>query len=475
MHDALGRLLLHEEEPPLIELGLWEERCVHGTHRLIPLDVLPQHLHCDGRNVAHDDLGLVLYLDLGLELDLPQVGAEGIYVRYLSRLHAGEQRLSLLSIHCQKLCKGGDRVPAVSALLHSLFLEMRNLQELGTSNVERLDQAAPEVDHRLRSGEPLAHAGDLDHGLRDLHRVAEHRVQVLAKLRRHEAVAPLHVGPDEELVLHDSWEREDTLLVLHNLTRELLYVIIVRRSRGHAPALRAGGQELWAGLTARRLGDVFAEEVQRVNQDAVSREVLGPLVVADERDRHHQDDHNKENEQDVHVIVLFKKEEGQSNANLRGLRAIRVAVLLPVPPCDVVGEGGIGLGDLDEPGGGQRVVRVLVRVVDQGELPVGPLDLRVRGFLRDLKDLEGVELVNLLLVPELQRGAYDAGPHDDQDGLLQDPEESDARCTSPGLRPCGLDLLHHVGGRTVAELIACGILLRVVLQLLVGKDQIPKH
>mmetsp|Transcript_59000 Transcript_59000/g.173191 ORF Transcript_59000/g.173191 Transcript_59000/m.173191 type:complete len:208 (-) Transcript_59000:732-1355(-) len=207
-------------------------------------------------------------------------------------------------------------MPAALALLHGLLPEVRDLQELGALDVERLDKAASEVEHRVGRGEPLAHAGDLDHGLRDLHRVAQDGVEVGPELLRHEAVAPLHMRPDEELVLHDGREREAALLVLHDVARELLYLLVVRRPRRHDPALGAGGQELGAGLRARELRDVLAQEVQRLDQHPVGREVLGPLVVADEGERHRDDEDPEEADEDVHVVFLLQEEARQPDADL---------------------------------------------------------------------------------------------------------------------------------------------------------------
>mmetsp|Transcript_88359 Transcript_88359/g.274664 ORF Transcript_88359/g.274664 Transcript_88359/m.274664 type:complete len:352 (-) Transcript_88359:469-1524(-) len=289
VHDSCGRrglvlvLLLvagrDQEEPPLLELRLREERRVDRTYGLVLAEVLPHHLHRDGGHIAHNYLPLVLHLDVCLELNLPYVLAEGLDIGQLVG-HEPQHGLALLRVRLEELGEGGDL--GGLAPRHVLLLQVRNLQQLGAPHVQRLHKAPPEVEHGLRRGEPLAHAGNLDHGLGDLHGVLQQRVAVASQLGRHEGVTPLHVRPDEELVLHHDGQGEGAPLVLDHLPRELLHRLVVRGARHHGAALGAGPQELRAGLEAGRLVHVVPEELQRVDHDAVGGEVLRPLIVADE-------------------------------------------------------------------------------------------------------------------------------------------------------------------------------------------------
>mmetsp|Transcript_79882 Transcript_79882/g.178739 ORF Transcript_79882/g.178739 Transcript_79882/m.178739 type:complete len:211 (-) Transcript_79882:194-826(-) len=209
---------------------------MHRAHRLPLLEVLPSQLarHCG--NVPDDYLGFVLHLEVGLEVHIADVGAEGLDVEDLLRLHLREA-LPLLGILVREVHQAGDRILAAVAVLQDLLVEVRDLQELRRLHIERLHQAPPELDHGLCREEPLAHAGDLDHGLRDLHGVLEELVGVRPKLLCHEVVQALHVRPDEELVLHDDRQLELPLLVLRDVLREGLHLHVVCGSRGHAPAL----------------------------------------------------------------------------------------------------------------------------------------------------------------------------------------------------------------------------------------------
>ena len=81
----------------------------------------------------------------------------------------------------------------------------------------------------------------------------------------------------------------------------------------------------------------------------------------------------------------------QRDVHPRRLLPVRVAVLLVVLARDLVGERLVRLGDrLCEVGRGGRV-RVLVRVVLEGQGAVGAARVGRRGAARDLQDLPGVE------------------------------------------------------------------------------------
>merc|ERR1719253_277898 len=61
---------LYQEDPPLLGLRVGEKRRVRWPHGLVLLQMLALHLHRHRRHVAHDELLLVLYRDVGLDLDL---------------------------------------------------------------------------------------------------------------------------------------------------------------------------------------------------------------------------------------------------------------------------------------------------------------------------------------------------------------------------------------------------------------------
>mmetsp|Transcript_34154 Transcript_34154/g.86711 ORF Transcript_34154/g.86711 Transcript_34154/m.86711 type:complete len:230 (+) Transcript_34154:382-1071(+) len=183
VHDSLFVLLLDQEEPPLFDLRLWVQRSVHRSHGLVLAEVLPAEPHRAGGDVANDYLALVLHGDLGFDLHLPDVSAEGVNVCKLVSRHAVQQRLSPLRIALQELGQRGDRIPVRGTLLDPLLVEVRDLKQLGAPDVEGLHQAATELDHGLSGGKPLAHAGDLDHGLCHLHGVPQQLVNVTPELK----------------------------------------------------------------------------------------------------------------------------------------------------------------------------------------------------------------------------------------------------------------------------------------------------
>mmetsp|Transcript_58999 Transcript_58999/g.173185 ORF Transcript_58999/g.173185 Transcript_58999/m.173185 type:complete len:447 (-) Transcript_58999:21-1361(-) len=335
-------------------------------------------------------------------------------------------------------------MPAALALLHGLLPEVRDLQELGALDVERLDKAASEVEHRVGRGEPLAHAGDLDHGLRDLHRVLEQLVVVLAQVGRHQVVQPLHVPPDQERVLADNRKRrlDRQRLVLDDLLPEVDHLRVVGRARQHAPALGRGRQELGAVLETRCFVDEAPAQVQRLQHHAVRCVVLGPLVVHDEDHRHHEEQEEEEEAEDHQLVVLLEEEARQADAHLRRRRTVGIAVLLVVRLGNRVGQRRVGLGDLDEARARQRVVRVLVGVVDEREFPVCLLDLLVVGGSADLEDVEGVELLDLSrCAGDLRHAVEEDDPEERQKAV---PDQGAAALGGGLLLPGHPLLLHHL-------------------------------
>mmetsp|Transcript_96921 Transcript_96921/g.278405 ORF Transcript_96921/g.278405 Transcript_96921/m.278405 type:complete len:235 (+) Transcript_96921:643-1347(+) len=231
---------------------------VRRPHRLLRPEMFSLQAHVDRGHIVHDDFRFILDAEGSLKVYLGDVRAEGFDVEELVRRHAVEQALPLLGIGRQKLGQGADLAPLGGALPHILLVDVRNLQQMRTSDVDGLDQAPPEIDHGLRASEPLAHAGDLDHRLGHLHGVPQQRVAVAFELGGHQVVSPLHVGPDQVLILGHHREREGPLLVLDDVPAEELDLLVVRRPRRDVPALGAGGQELGAGLGPRSLEDVEA-------------------------------------------------------------------------------------------------------------------------------------------------------------------------------------------------------------------------
>mmetsp|Transcript_115580 Transcript_115580/g.331799 ORF Transcript_115580/g.331799 Transcript_115580/m.331799 type:complete len:418 (+) Transcript_115580:16-1269(+) len=185
--DARARVAFDEKDPPLLVLCNREEGSMCGPHRLVLAQVLPVQLDDECGHVADDDLILVFNEDLGVELHVAHVRAEGLDVRDLVGLHLGHA-LALLGVALHEVDKARHRVLPFRAMLQRLRIEVGDLQKLRTLHVERLDQAAAELDHRLRGEEPLAHASDLDHGLGDFHGVLQQLVQVGLQLRRQQVV-----------------------------------------------------------------------------------------------------------------------------------------------------------------------------------------------------------------------------------------------------------------------------------------------
>mmetsp|Transcript_71555 Transcript_71555/g.190314 ORF Transcript_71555/g.190314 Transcript_71555/m.190314 type:complete len:337 (+) Transcript_71555:907-1917(+) len=336
-------------------------------------------------------------------------------------------------------------------MLEALLVEVRDLQQLVALHVERLHQAPPELDHCLCREEPLAHACDLDHGLGDLHGVLEQLVGVLTQLVRHEVVQALHVRPDEELVLHDDRQLELALLVLRYVLREGLHLRVVRGPGGHAPALGRRRQQLWAVLESGGLVDVVPEKLQGLDHHAVGSVVLRALVVADEGHGHHKEQHEEEEAEDHEVVLLLQQEGWQTNANLRGLWAVGVAVLLVVLLRDLVGQRVVGLRDLDEARGRQGVVGILVGVVDEGELAVGLLDLRGGRRMSHLQDVEGVEPPDLGLRAHGGEDHDEAGPDQRQHRDLDHPAASGPSAAHPRFAAGLVNLLLHVRSVALSE------------------------
>mmetsp|Transcript_55882 Transcript_55882/g.126070 ORF Transcript_55882/g.126070 Transcript_55882/m.126070 type:complete len:432 (+) Transcript_55882:421-1716(+) len=339
---------LDQEEKPLLELGLREEWSVHRANGLTLPEVLAHHTAGDGGDVAHNDLLLVLHLDDRLQLDVADVRAERLDVEGLLGLHRGHA-LALLGILGEEIAEGVDRVLATVAVLQRLLGEVGDLQQLRALHVQRLHKAPPELDHGLRREEPLPHACNLDHCLRDLHGVLQQLVRVAAELWRHQVVQPLHMRPDEELVLHNDGQLKLPLLVLRHSLTDGLHLRVVCRPRVHAPALGRGREQLRAVLHTRALVDVVPQELQGLNHHAIRRVVLGPLVVANESHWHDEEENEEENAEDHELVLLLQEEARQTDAHLRGLRAVGVAVLLVVLLGRLIGQGVVRLCDLDEP------------------------------------------------------------------------------------------------------------------------------
>mmetsp|Transcript_48422 Transcript_48422/g.147309 ORF Transcript_48422/g.147309 Transcript_48422/m.147309 type:complete len:326 (+) Transcript_48422:1164-2141(+) len=259
------------------------------------------------------------------------------------------------------------------------------------------------------------------------------------------------MGPDQEAVSHDDRVLLELAgLVLGDLLGQGLHGLVVRRALGHRPALRGRGQQLRAILHARGFAYVEAQELQRLDHDAVGRIILGALVITDEGHRHDEQQEKEEYAQYHQLVVFLQQKPRQADADLARLRAVRVAVLLEVLPGALVGQRGIRLSDLDEAGGCQGVVGVFVGVVNQRQLPVCLLDVGGTRRRRDFEDLERVKSVDF----PLRRA--DAQVHEDQQG--PDDEQN------PGLsqqRPAlaALVLLFRVHPHDHGGALACQHLL----------------
>mmetsp|Transcript_69573 Transcript_69573/g.123068 ORF Transcript_69573/g.123068 Transcript_69573/m.123068 type:complete len:275 (+) Transcript_69573:726-1550(+) len=236
-------------------------------------------------------------------------------------------------------------------------------------------------------------------------------VQVLLKFRRHEMMQTLHVAQDQEVVLDDDRKVELPLLVLDNLCSQRLHLRVVRGPTFHGSALGRGGQELSAVLQARGLIDVVPHKLQGFDHHAIGCIVLGPLVVANENHRYHEKQEEEEKTQNCQMVVLLQEEARQTNANFRCLRAIRIAILLVVCLCSFISQSIVRLGDLDESGSSERIIGILVRMVNQGELPVSLLDIRSGRARLTLEDVKGVVPFDLICVREMKRCAHKQEPH----------------------------------------------------------------
>mmetsp|Transcript_51563 Transcript_51563/g.131106 ORF Transcript_51563/g.131106 Transcript_51563/m.131106 type:complete len:306 (-) Transcript_51563:1115-2032(-) len=166
-YDLVAGGRLGEEEPPLLILGLREERRMHGARRLVFPEVGALHLHRHGGDVADDDLALVLHGDLRHHLHTAKVQGKGLDVQNL----LGGQALKAFSFLrglAQEARQRGGGILAAQAMSQNFLIEVRDLQELMGLHVEGLNQAPLEVDHGRGGVEPVARTRVLDHGLRDL-------------------------------------------------------------------------------------------------------------------------------------------------------------------------------------------------------------------------------------------------------------------------------------------------------------------
>mmetsp|Transcript_32131 Transcript_32131/g.69438 ORF Transcript_32131/g.69438 Transcript_32131/m.69438 type:complete len:231 (-) Transcript_32131:1098-1790(-) len=158
---------LHQKDPPLLKLRLREKWSMHRTHRLALVQVLAQQLDGHGGNVAHHNLFLIFDLCDRLALHVAAVTGKSLDVCNLVSGHGGKA-LPLLWVLLQIVCQGRGRILAFKAVLQDLIIEMRDLQQLRTLHIQGLNQGPPEFDHGLSCEEPLSHAGDFNHRLRNL-------------------------------------------------------------------------------------------------------------------------------------------------------------------------------------------------------------------------------------------------------------------------------------------------------------------
>eukprot|EP00971_Amphidinium_carterae_P069971 1384483-Amphidinium_carterae.1 len=93
---------------------------------------------------------------------------------------------------------------------------------------------------------------------------------------------PLHVCPDQKLVLYHAGHGEGALLVLNNMTAELVAMICIGGPRPHTSPFSACCQHFWACLYSSVLSHIDTEEIQGLDQNAIGSVIFGALVVANE-------------------------------------------------------------------------------------------------------------------------------------------------------------------------------------------------
>lgn len=98
------------------------------------------------------------------------------------------------------------------------------------------------------------------------------------------------------------------------------------------------------------------------------------------------------------MVFFVKKESGQSNSHLETTWTVWVSVLLPVLLRSLVCQSCISLGDLDELSYCERVVWVLVRMLQQTKLSVSSLNgcsVCISVHSQYLEGIEGLQRLDL--------------------------------------------------------------------------------
>mmetsp|Transcript_69238 Transcript_69238/g.200582 ORF Transcript_69238/g.200582 Transcript_69238/m.200582 type:complete len:368 (-) Transcript_69238:66-1169(-) len=302
----------------------------------------------------------------------------------------------------------------------------------------------------------------------------EELVEIVAQLRREQMVQALHVGQDEEAVAGDHRVICPLpLLVLHNLCTQRLHGLLVLRARRHSAALRGRRKQLRAVFQARGLVQGVRHKLQGLDEHAVGGVLLSPVPVADGQSRHDHQEHKEKRREDQQVVFLLKQEARKADADLRSLRTVGVPVLLVVHLGGLVRKSGVSLRDLDEAGGRQGVVRILVGVVHKRQLAVGLLDLRGRRRGGHLQKGEGVETFDFRLLAELGDGDVHADVDRGNDHELEHPTGVEAALRS-GRPRLGVFLDH---GRRLAIVVGTSrlALARRILVTALAREDGPPH
>mmetsp|Transcript_46349 Transcript_46349/g.123105 ORF Transcript_46349/g.123105 Transcript_46349/m.123105 type:complete len:372 (+) Transcript_46349:277-1392(+) len=226
----------NQEQPPLLEVRLRKERCVHWSLGFALSQTCPNHPHAHRGDVAHNTLVFILHINMRLDGDRAQVRTESFNICHLIRIEVREEQSPLrrgLGQEVLKLDHGRSQCPTSFYIVGS---EVGSLQQRRTPHIKGLQQATSELQHCLRACEPLFHTGNLDHCLCEAHRMPKHVLCVLSQLSGHVALVPLHVSPDQKLVLHHNRLYEHRSPVLNN-TIKPLDVRVVRLSQSDLTTL----------------------------------------------------------------------------------------------------------------------------------------------------------------------------------------------------------------------------------------------
>mmetsp|Transcript_94457 Transcript_94457/g.209838 ORF Transcript_94457/g.209838 Transcript_94457/m.209838 type:complete len:299 (-) Transcript_94457:323-1219(-) len=143
----------------------------------------------------------------------------------------------------------------------------------------------------------------------------------------------------------------------------------------HSASLYRGCEEPWEVLRLNLAVNACVVDAQGLGRDTPGRDVGSPQAATNQGHRDGKEEKEEDTQRGPLALLAAHHDGVQRDGHLHLCGPIRIAVLLIVPPGALVCERGIRLGDLLEKNGGHGVVPVLVRVMLQGLLTIGLLDL----------------------------------------------------------------------------------------------------